>query len=300
MFCYSCGTNIPDDATSCSNCGKPVTSAPSFPSGSQTSTGAAVAPAPQQNVPMSPWLNVPPLASYTGTQQPYFGPQETDGKAVGSLVLGILGIFPLSIFAAIPAVVLGHLAKSSIRQSMGRLKGAGMATAGLIMGYIVVAFIPVFLIIAAIAIPNLLRARQSANEAAAASTVRTLNTAQVTYSVNYPARGYARDLSTLGPGNVKGCADPSETHACLIDGRLGPPECTAGRWCHPRNGFVYSISAVCAEGGACSEYVIFASPVNDSTGTRSFCSTSDAIVRAHSGRVGVMLTADDCKSWSPL
>src|SRR5713226_3901433 len=87
------------------------------------------------------------------------GPQVTDGKAVVSLILGILAIFPFSIFAGIPAVVLGHISRSSIARSMGRLKGEGMALAGLIMGYLSVALIPMILIIAAIAIPNLVRAK---------------------------------------------------------------------------------------------------------------------------------------------
>src|SRR5229473_2261001 len=64
-----------------------------------------------------------------------------DGKAVVSLILGILAIFPFSIFAGIPAVVLGHISRSSIARSMGRLKGEGMALAGLIMGYLSVALI---------------------------------------------------------------------------------------------------------------------------------------------------------------
>jgi type II secretory pathway pseudopilin PulG len=56
-----------------------------------------------------------------------------------------------------------------------------MALAGLITGYISVAVIPVILIIAAIAIPSLLRSRQVAQESAAVSNLRTINTAEVTY-----------------------------------------------------------------------------------------------------------------------
>ena len=133
-------------------------------------------------------------------QPVYRGQPQTDGKATGSLILGILSLLCFSFLAGIPAVILGHMSRKSIRQSMGRLKGNGMALAGLIMGYISIAFIPLILIIAAIAIPNLLRAKISANDAAAASTMRTLNTAQVTYSADYPTKGYARDLATLGSG----------------------------------------------------------------------------------------------------
>src|SRR5579859_7493638 len=53
--------------------------------------------------------------------------------------------------------------------------------------------VAIILIIAAIAIPNLMRARIAANESAGASTVRTLNTAEVTYSTTYASFGYAPD-----------------------------------------------------------------------------------------------------------
>src|SRR5207244_1154070 len=62
------------------------------------------------------------------------------------------------------------------------------------------------LIGAAIAIPNLLRSRIAANESAAASTMRTVNVSQVTYSTQYPKKGYARNLAALGPGDGD-CSD---------------------------------------------------------------------------------------------
>ena len=58
--------------------------------------------------------------------------------------------------------------------------------------------VAIILIIAAIAIPNLLRARMAANESAAASSIRTVNTAEVSYILAYPTVGYAAALTTLG------------------------------------------------------------------------------------------------------
>src|SRR5919109_1877261 len=58
--------------------------------------------------------------------------------------------------------------------------------------------VAIILIIAAIAIPNLLRARIAANESSAAATIRTLNTAEVSYVTAYPAAGYAATLGALG------------------------------------------------------------------------------------------------------
>ena len=103
-------------------------------------------------------LTVPP--PLTGTP---LHPQ-TSGKAVASLVLGIFPVIPL--VGSIVAIILGSSSRAEIRRSAGRLKGDGLALAGLILGIVQVAAIPFILIIAAIAIPNLLRARIAANQAA--------------------------------------------------------------------------------------------------------------------------------------
>jgi len=115
-----------------------------------------------------------------GAQPAWNGPQQSSGKATASMVCGILFFFwP---FTAIAAVILGHIALSEIKKSAGRLAGHGMAMAGLILGYIGVAFVPFILIIAAIAIPNILRSKMAANEASAVGTLRTFNVAMVSYA----------------------------------------------------------------------------------------------------------------------
>ena len=65
--------------------------------------------------------------------------------------------------------------------------------------------VAIILIIAAIAIPNLLRSKMSANDSAAASTIRTLNTGQVTYATNFPSWGYADSFTrkAAGPNAVR-------------------------------------------------------------------------------------------------
>ncbi|HEY5026863.1 MAG TPA: hypothetical protein VIK39_00515, partial [Candidatus Angelobacter sp.] len=192
--------------------------------------------------------------------------------------------------------------KANIRRSMGRLKGDGMATAGLIMGYLSAATIPVILIIAAIAIPNLLRAKIAANESGAASTVRSITVSQITYSTQYPDHGYASDLATLGPGASGSCGgEGTAEHACLLDNILGGSQCTAGQWC-AKAGYTYSISGVCNSAGVCSNYVVTARPVTiDSTGRKTFCSTSDSVIRVRSsGSLATPPTADECAEWPPL
>ena len=77
--------------------------------------------------------------------------------------------------------------------------------------------VAIILIIAAIAIPNLLQARVAANQASAVSSVRTINTAMVMYISNYPTDGFASTLNALGGTS---CAPPDSTSACLIDTQL--------------------------------------------------------------------------------
>ncbi|MCU1316060.1 MAG: putative Pilin, type [Candidatus Acidoferrum typicum] len=79
--------------------------------------------------------------------------------------------------------------------------------------------VAIILIIAAIAIPNLLRSRMAANEASAVGSIRTINTAEVTFSTTYPSVGFA-NLASLG-GAASTCATTAtSTAACLIDDTL--------------------------------------------------------------------------------
>ncbi len=153
------------------------------------------------------------------------------------------------------------------------------------------------LVMAAIAIPNLLRARIAANESSAVGTVRLVNTAQIAYSSMYH-RGYARDLATLGP-YPSGAGRPSAEHASLLDATLGNASCTAGAWC-AKTGFQFSITAVCKE-QRCEEFVVVGTPVSSSTGLRSFCSTSDAVIRVKTGPpLTTPVSASECRMWPPL
>ena len=76
--------------------------------------------------------------------------------------------------------------------------------------------VAIILIIAAITIPNLLRARISANEASAVSSVHAVNTAEITFTTLFPGSGYAASLTALGPGGT--CNSPA--NACIIDAVL--------------------------------------------------------------------------------
>jgi prepilin-type N-terminal cleavage/methylation domain-containing protein len=133
--------------------------------------------------------------------------------------------------------------------------------------------VAIILIIAAIAIPNLLRARIAANEASAASSMRTIATAQVTYRSSF--LGYADSLSKLGPPSG-GCAGTggSSTNACLVDWVV------AGADTVPKSGYTYKVDV--GASGDKETFVASAFATTwDRTGVRSFCTTEDNVVRVH-------------------
>ena len=134
--------------------------------------------------------------------------------------------------------------------------------------------VAIILIIAAIAIPNLLRSRMAANEASAVGSVRTINTAEVTYSSAYPDVGFATAISNLA-GDTSTCsgATPSATSssACLIDNVLG-----AGT----KSG--YTFAAPGAGGPPATTYSVNANPVSrGQSGQRSFYSDQTGVIRAN-------------------
>ncbi|HZR55758.1 MAG TPA: hypothetical protein VFA74_02705 [Terriglobales bacterium] len=181
-----------------------------------------------------------------------------------------------------PVVFCAYGEESAIREAS---KGGG-ADAG------------AFLVAAAIAIPNLLRARIAANEASAVSTIRTANTAQIIYSNAYPQRGFARDLASLGP-NPGSAGTWSSDHAGVIDATLGNSSCIKDAWC-TKSGFRFSISAMCKK-QRCEDFVVVGTPVSVSAGTKNFCSTSDAVVRYKTGPpLTSMVSVSECQAWSPL
>jgi competence protein ComGC len=104
------------------------------------------------------------------------------GLAVWSLVLGILAIV-LSVVCigpllAIPAVICGHMAYSRIKSSAGALTGDGLALGGLITGYVSFALIPIIGILAAIAVPNFVKARATAQMHACINNLRIIEGAK--------------------------------------------------------------------------------------------------------------------------
>lgn len=207
----------------------------------------------------------------------YTNQSETSGKAIASLICGIMSYVILPFFAAIPAIVLGHIALSDIKRSAGRLKGQGMALAGLIMGYLGVVLIPFILIVAAIAIPNLLRARMAANEASAVGALRTYERALVNYGEICPKNGFPRSVANLGPG--RGDCDG----AGLIGSELAAPEAM-------RSGYRFSYSPGPADDlGRVTSYTFTADPLTEgTTGTRHFFTDQSGVIRMSRGETATV------------
>jgi type IV pilus assembly protein PilA len=159
--------------------------------------------------------------------------------------------------------------------------------------------VAIILIIAAIAIPNLLRARIAANEASAVASIRTLNTAEVTYLTAYPATGYSITLAALGPAAAGSCATPVVTNACLIDFTLASASTTA----NAKSGYYFRVSNGASATTPVSSYTIGAAPATyNSTGVRNFCSIEDGVVRATPGSAGgtPIATTAGCLAYTTL
>ena len=136
--------------------------------------------------------------------------------------------------------------------------------------------VAIILIIAAIAIPNLLRSRMAANEASAVGSIRTMNTAAISYNSTY-GNGFPGLLSQIG---TTGTAAVSCDNAELLDSVL-----TAGT----KSGYTFKVLAGnglgskptgCSNAGSTDGYGVVATPVTvGTTGQRSFCSDASGVIR---------------------
>jgi type IV pilus assembly protein PilA len=139
--------------------------------------------------------------------------------------------------------------------------------------------VAIILIIAAIAIPNLLRARIAANESSAVSSIRTINTAEVAYQTSNPVVGYSALLVNLGPGaGVYTCpAVVIPTASCLIDGVLANNGNPAG---NGKSGYTFAAVGVPGAVGVANVlYQSGAAPLSyNQTGVRRFCSAEDGVI----------------------
>ena len=131
--------------------------------------------------------------------------------------------------------------------------------------------VAIILIIAAIAIPNLLRSRIAANQASAVGSLRTLNTAEITYSSTYN-QGFTATLGYLAPNGTS--ATPVATAAGLIDSILASGSKSG-------YSFMYSPGATDTT-GRINTYAINAYPISTSTGTNYYYTDQSGVIRQNS------------------
>jgi len=129
--------------------------------------------------------------------------------------------------------------------------------------------VAIILIIAAIAIPNLLRARMQANEASAVSSIHAINTAQVSYQTLFPTVGFSPSLAALGDGGTSPCPGTS-TASCYIDSSLASGT---------KSGYTFTYTQDTSMTPS-THYTVVVDPVTRGvTGQRSFYSSDANVTR---------------------
>jgi type IV pilus assembly protein PilA len=170
---------------------------------------------------------------------------------------------PARAFAKMRGPVL--IGNCSLGNAMRKQKGFSLIELLLVVAII--------LIIAAIAIPNMLRARIAANEASAAAAIRSITAAETMYFSAYPDIGYAVQIQDLG--RTAPCV-PAPTHACLLDNNLA--NAVPGSGGH--SGYQFLATGISSGAALNSAFVAGATPVTpNGSGSRDFCSVADGVLR---------------------
>ena len=133
--------------------------------------------------------------------------------------------------------------------------------------------VAIILIIAAIAIPNLIRAKMQANETSAVASLRTINTAEVVYSTTYNVPSvYAWTLTALSDGGASAtnCNPPTSGFACLIDFSLASATVAPGK-----SGYIFTPGNT-----GNGTFFVNADPVSPgSTGQKHFYTDQTNVIR---------------------
>jgi len=187
-------------------------------------------------------------------------PPETSGKAIFSLICGILFVvLPLSIVA----VIFGYIALSEIRKSPGRLKGRSLAITGIVLGYVGVAFIVGFF---GLGFYEVRKEEKEFNNAAAGigrgavvSSMRSVNMAEIAYVQAHREAGYTCALSELAEN-------------------WGARSLASGR----NSGYIFELKNCTREksDGPISKYQLLVYPEKPGTAaTRTYCTDQSDIIR---------------------
>jgi hypothetical protein len=237
-----------------------------------------------------------------GQQLPVTGGGERKGLAITAVVLGILSYplvcaFGAGILTALIGLACGIVGLVKVNRDPQEFGGKGLAIAGIVTSGAVVLLIPVWLIVAAIAIPSLFRARIAANEAGALGDVRTIVSAEVAYAASNA--GYYDSLECLAqpqgclPGNAASTPfiDVSLASGLTKNGYdrklfLGPAAPRGGLVpTSPSSAVAFAYVAVPAQQGR--------------TGMRAFCADATGVVRFNPAGTMPSISDGTCPdSWS--
>jgi hypothetical protein len=155
--------------------------------------------------------------SVTGTDStagPANGTRRSSGMAITSFVLGLLGLFGCSIFAGIPAIVLGHIALHRSHKAPTRYGGGGFGIAGFVLGYLSLAFVP---IVAGLMLPALAKAKAKAQQINCVNNLKQIGLGARVWATDHNGKfppDFISMSSELGSPKVLVCpADSSITPA---------------------------------------------------------------------------------------
>ena len=154
--------------------------------------------------------------------------------------------------------------------------------------------VAIILIIAAIAIPNLMRARMAANDSSAAGSVRTINTAEIAYRDTYPTIGFPATLAILGGPSP---CSPGTATGCLIDNLLATASAGSGK-----SGYFFNAAGSASASSLINdEFYSTGTPISAQTGTRAYCSYEDAVIRLQpSGIITLVASRAACQPLAPM
>jgi type IV pilus assembly protein PilA len=146
--------------------------------------------------------------------------------------------------------------------------------------------VAIILVIAAFAIPNLLRSKIAANESSAVGSVRAINTSQVTYASSW-GTGFSPDLASLG--GAAPCTVASSASACLIDPLLSVAP-------FARSGYVFDAAGTLAVNGVNNGFEVNATPATvQTTGVRAFCADQTGLIQfVTPGAAAIGVAAGSC------
>jgi type IV pilus assembly protein PilA len=154
--------------------------------------------------------------------------------------------------------------------------------------------VAIILTIAAIAIPNLIRARMAANDSSAAGSLHAIDVGEIGYFGAYQTVGFPATLPPLG--GAEPCV-PSVTTACLIDNNLATNGGGVGK-----SGYQFAATGSATPASPNNnQFYATATPNSDLTGSRAYCSADDMVVRLQpAGNVTLVSSYAACMALSPM